>query len=95
MCNISGSRTKNLAPQAIPIFSPDVEKMEIQDASKMGIDVDEEKEKKPALEITCEMTDSGKNIKKLLESVVKTPLKYVRYHYSIIGCTPYLNIYVF
>ena len=39
---------------------------------------DTEKENKPALAINCEMTENGKNIKKLLESVVKTPLKYVR-----------------
>ena len=82
MCNILGSRTRNLAPQAIPIFSPDGEKM---DAPKFGMDADDER--KPALEITCEMTDSGRNIKKQLESVVKTPLKYVRYHSIIIHHT--------
>ena len=69
-----------MAPQAIPIFSPDSEKIDMQDAPKISIDNAEEKEKKPALEVTCEMTDSGRSIKKQLESVLKTPLKYVRYY---------------
>ena len=68
----------NLAPQAIPIFSPDGEKRELRDYSKPGNEIEENKDKSPALTMTCDMTESGKNIKKLLESVVKTPLKYVR-----------------
>ena len=72
----TGSNTKNLAPQAIPIFLPDGDRVEINEPMK-NLD-DTEKENKPALAINCEMTENGKNIKKLLESVVKTPLKYVR-----------------
>lgn len=72
----TGSNTKNLAPQAIPIFLPDGDKVEINEPMKN--EADNEKENKPALAINCEMTENGKSIKKLLESVVKTPLKYVR-----------------
>ena len=67
-----------MAPQAIPIFSPEGEKLELHDYSKTRNEVEEDKDKRPALTMTCELTESGKNIKKLLESVVKTPLKYVR-----------------
>ena len=59
-----------MAPQAIPIFSPE--------PPQVRNEVEENKDKRPALTMTCEMTESGKNIKKLLESVLKTPLKYVR-----------------
>ena len=65
-----------MAPQAIPIFLPDGDKVELKEPTKNI--VDNEKEEKPALAINCEMTENGKNIKKYLESVVKTPLKYVR-----------------
>ena len=71
-----GSPTKNLAPQAIPIFQPGGDKIELKEPAN-NIN-DNEKEDKPALSINCEMTENGKNIKKYLESVVKTPLKYVR-----------------
>ena len=73
-----------MAPQAISIFSSDGEKLELPDEAKTGIE-DNEKEKKPALSMTCDLTESGKNIKKLLESVIKTPLKYVRYMLRFVG----------
>ena len=74
--SLAGSPTKNLAPQAIPIFQPGGDKIELKEPAN-NIN-DNEKEDKPALSINCEMTENGKNIKKYLESVVKTPLKYVR-----------------
>ena len=76
--------SKNLAPHAISIFSSDGERIDLPEEARTGtgnyaIANDDRDEKKPALAITCDLSENGRSIKKLLESVIKTPLKYVRY----------------
>ena len=53
----------NLAPQAIPIFSPDGEKRELRDYSKPGNEIEENKDKRPALTI-------GRNIQIFFKSLL-------------------------
>ena len=75
----TADESKNFAPQAISIFSSYGEKVVVSNEAGAGTDVYNDKEKKSALAVTCEYNTTGKYIKKLLESVVKTPLKYVRW----------------